>query len=159
MGSHTAWRKLSDVQMDTLPRFFFIWHYLVHLHIYSVEWCTLFSHFRPHMHIKELVQRQVPLWGSIHFSICNFILGKSAFLTIQLLSKFGFRCQSPKLGILGHPIIKTIQIWPLGCFDELEWLLIFTHTSDLGASCGHTFITVSYIILYWCAKNNKIKAK
>jgi hypothetical protein len=43
--------------------------------------------------------------------------GKSSFLTIQLLLKFGFRHRTPKPVIFGHQTIKTVQIWPLGCFD------------------------------------------
>jgi hypothetical protein len=36
---------------------------------------------------------------------------KSPFLTIQLLLKFGFGHQTPKLIIFGHPTIKTVQIY------------------------------------------------
>jgi hypothetical protein len=44
--------------------------------------------------------------------------GKSPFLTIQLLPKFDFGHQTPKPVIFGHPTIKAVQIWPLGCFDR-----------------------------------------
>jgi hypothetical protein len=36
--------------------------------------------------------------------------GKSPFLTIQLLLKFGFDHQTPKPVIFGHQTIKTVQI-------------------------------------------------
>jgi hypothetical protein len=43
---------------------------------------------------------------------------KKTILTIQHLSKFGFAHQTPKAVIFGHPTIKTVQIWPLVCFDR-----------------------------------------
>jgi hypothetical protein len=42
--------------------------------------------------------------------------GKSPFLAIQLLLKFGFDHRTPKPVIFGHQTIKTVQILPLGCF-------------------------------------------
>jgi hypothetical protein len=37
-------------------------------------------------------------------------IGKSVFLTIQLLLKFGFDHRTPKPVIFGHQTIKTVQI-------------------------------------------------
>jgi hypothetical protein len=39
-----------------------------------------------------------------------FVQGKSSFLTIQLLSKFGFGHQTPKLVIFGHPTINRSNL-------------------------------------------------
>jgi hypothetical protein len=50
--------------------------------------------------------------------VLSFFLGKSPFLTIQLLPKFGFGHQTAKPVIFGHPTIKTVQIWPFGYFDR-----------------------------------------
>jgi hypothetical protein len=43
---------------------------------------------------------------------------KRSFLTTQLLPKFGFGHQTPKPVIFSHLTIKTVQIWPFGCFDR-----------------------------------------
>jgi hypothetical protein len=44
-------------------------------------------------------------------------LGKSPFLTIQLLPQFGFGHQTSKLDIFDHLTLKTVHNWPSNGFD------------------------------------------
>jgi hypothetical protein len=48
----------------------------------------------------------------------SFFYYSTLVFTIQLSSKSGFDNRTSKPGIFGHPTIKTVQIWPSGCFDE-----------------------------------------
>ena len=43
--------------------------------------------------------------------------GKSSFLTILLSPEFDFGHQTSKPDILDHRTIKTVYIWPFGCFE------------------------------------------
>jgi hypothetical protein len=47
----------------------------------------------------------------------RFILGRSAFLTIELLAKFGFDHRTSKPGIFNHPTIKIVHFWPSNGFQ------------------------------------------
>jgi hypothetical protein len=46
-----------------------------------------------------------------------FFLGKSPFLTIQLLPRFSFGHQTSKPDIFDHPTLKTVHNWPSSGFD------------------------------------------
>ena len=46
-----------------------------------------------------------------------FPLYKSPVYTLQLSEKFNFQPSTTKPDSIGHPTIKTGQIWPLGWFS------------------------------------------
>jgi hypothetical protein len=47
----------------------------------------------------------------------GLFLGKSPFLTIQLLFQFGFDHRTSKPDIFDHPTLKTVHNLPSGGFD------------------------------------------
>jgi hypothetical protein len=61
--------------------------------------------------------------GELHVSSdtrisLDLIIGRSLFLAIELLLKFGFDHQTRKPGIFGHRTLETVQFWPSGGFAK-----------------------------------------
>jgi len=48
--------------------------------------------------------------------IYTLIIGKSPIFTLELSQKFDFQPSTTKPANIGHPTVKTGQIWPLGWF-------------------------------------------
>jgi hypothetical protein len=53
----------------------------------------------------------------VNYFYAGHYIGKSPFLTIQLLSQFGFGHRTSKPDIFDHLTFKTIHNWPSGGFD------------------------------------------
>ena len=55
--------------------------------------------------------------------IYTLIVGKSPIFTLELSQKSNFQPSTTKPDNIGHPTVKTGQIWPLGWF--WRWFCIF----------------------------------